>query len=347
VKLLGTIAVQVKGEAILRRPGLWDRIRRAFGGDPDLRTGRMKAALAAEAVVDGVRDALRAIGVSNAVSLVVDELVVFQDREGRPDDLGDLFLAFHEHSAAIGDGFGLLRLAVEHLEAGLHLVLEVQARTEHAASEPAVRLIVSGRLHELEPRPGEDAAAYRARVEPLTRDKAAVDVARLQFESFVARAANAIAAAMPEARVEVQKAEAQIVRPSAKAAPAEPRPGARNYDPYVAYYPSPLYPVLDTLMWVSLFSMWHHPDVVVVNHVGDALGHADSPAVEHAPDPVPAEAGGHDGDHGDAGGHHEHGDAGGDHGDAGGLDGGDAGDAGGFDGGDAGGFDVGDFGGFD
>jgi hypothetical protein len=334
VKLLGTIALHVKGEAILRRPGLWERLRRAFGGEPDLRTGRMKASLEAEAVVDAVRDALRAIGVANAVSLVIDDLVVFQDKEGRPDDLGDLFLAFHDHSSAIGAGFGMLRLAVEHVEAGLHLVVEVQARTEHAATDPAVRVIVSGRLHDLEPRRGEDAAAYRARVEPLTRDRGAIDVARAQFESFVGRAADAIAAAMPEARVEVQRAEAQIVRPSDKVAPAEPRPDGRHYDPYVAYYPSPLYPVLDTLMWVSIFSMWHHPGVVVVNHAGDPLGHADTPAVEHAPDPTPAEAGGDVG--ADAGA------------DAGGEAGGDAGgDGGGLDGGDFGGGDFGDFGGFD
>ena len=177
MKLLGNIAVHVKGEAILRRPRLWEKVKRTFGGEPDLRTGKMQAALEAEAVVDAVRDALSSLGATNAVSLVIDDLVVFQDKEGRPDDLGDLFLAFHDSSSAIGAGFGMLRLAVEHVEAGLHLVIEVQARTEHAASEPAVRVIISGRLHDLEPRKGEDAAAYRGRIEPLTRDKTAINVA--------------------------------------------------------------------------------------------------------------------------------------------------------------------------
>lgn len=348
MKLLATIAVHVKGEAILRRPGLWEKIRKAFGGEPDLRTGRMRAALEAEAVVDAVRDALRSIGVANAVSLVVDDLVVFQDKDGRPDDLGDLFLAFHEHSAAIGAGFGALRLAVEHVEAGLHLVIEVQARTEHAANQAAVRVIVSGRLRDLEPRRGEDADAYRARVEPLTRDRAAIDVARAQFESFVARVDGAIAMAMPEARVETIKAEAQIVRPNrngAERAPEAPDPAGRHYDPYNAYYPSPMFSVLDTLMWVSIFSMMSHPHVVVVNQSGDTLGNADTPGVENAPDPTPAEAGG---DAGDTGADHDGGDGG--HHDTSGDLGGDAGggDAGGFDigGGDT--FDVGgDFGGFD
>lgn len=294
MKLLGTVAVHVKGEVILRRPRLWERIKGAFGGEPDLRTGKTRASLEAEAVVDSVRDALRSLGATNAVSLVIDDLVFFHDRDGRPDDLGDLYLAFHNYSAAVGAGFGILRLAVEHAEAGLHLVLEVQARTEHASTEAAVRVVIAGRLQDLEPRPAEDAAAYRARVEPLIKDKATFDVARAQFESFVARVRDAIAAAMPEGRAEVERAEAQIVRPDehavARAAAGRgnaPRPTDRNYDPYLAYYPSPMVSVLDTMMWMSIFSMHAHPDVVVVNHHGDTLGHVDTPGVEHLPDPTP------------------------------------------------------------
>ena len=358
MKLLGTIAVHVKGDEILRRPRLGERIKRAFGGEPDLRTGKTRASLEAEAVVDAIRDALSSLGATNAVSLVIDDLVFFHDRDGRPDDLGDLYLAFHDYSAAVGAGFGILRLAVEHALAGLHLVLEVQARTEHASTQAAVRVVVAGRLQDLEPKPDEDAAAYRARVEPLIKDKATFDVARVQFESFVARVRDAIAAAMPEGRAEVERAEAQIVRPDegavARAAAGQgnaPRPTDRNYDPYLAYYPSPMVSVLDTMMWMSIFSMHSHPDVVVVNHHGDTLGHIDMPGVEHVPDPTPeVEAGDGHGVHdisevsdthdvGDGSGYihipdvaDDHVDGGGDGGDGGG-DGGD----GGGDGGDGGG----------
>jgi uncharacterized membrane protein YgcG len=351
VKLVGHVAVHVKGEDILRRPGLWDRLRRAFGGDPDLRTGRMKASLEAEAVVDAVRDALRSIGVTNAVSLVVDDLVVFHDKAGRPDDLGDLFLAFHEHAAAIGGGFDLLRLAVEHVEAGLHLVVEVQARTEHRADEAAVRILVSGRRLDLAPAAGEDAEAYQARVGPLTRERTAIAVATAQFESFVDRVRGAVAMAMPEARAEVNKAEAQIVRPPAPARarrrPA-PAPTDRNYDPYVSYYPSPLSSTLDSMMWMSIFSMSDHPHVTVINDVGDTLGSVDTPDIQHLSteaDQEPDRHGGAHDDRCDGGGTYgdEDRDAGGggdDCGDSGGGDSG-GGDSGGGDsgGGDSGGGD--------
>ena len=324
MKLFGQIAVHVAGEVLLRKPGLLAKIQKFFGGTPDLRTGKVKAALEATAVVDAVRDALRSMGVTNAVALIVDDITLFHDKDGRPDDLGDLFLAFHEQSAALGGGFDMLRLTVEHTEAGLHVVVEVQAKSEHAADEPAVRVIASGRMTELEPRPGETAEAFRTRIEPITKDRTALEVARMQFEGFVARMRDAIQKAMPEARAEIVVAEARVQRPSEREA-AQQAPTARQYDPYDAYYPSPMGSLLSMMMWTSVFSMAMRPDVVVVNHANEPTGHVDDPGIEHA-DP---------GDHGaDAG---DHGADAGDHG----ADAGDAGDAGG----DFGGGDFGDFGG--
>ena len=169
------------------------------------------------------------------MSLVVDDLVLFQDRAGRPDDLGDLFLAFHEQSAAIGGAFGLLRLAVEHVEAGLHLVIEVQARGEHPVDEPAVRVVIGGRVQAFEPRRDESADAYRARIEPLTKDRATIEVARLQFDSFVVRVRDAIAAAMPEATATAARPSPTPTAPTATPRPRSPRatwptsPGSRRW----------------------------------------------------------------------------------------------------------------------
>lgn len=325
MKLAGTVTVRVASEDILRQPRFWDKVKSTFGGAPDLRTGRRKAALEAAAVVDSVRDALRTLGATNAVSLVVDDVVLFQDREGRADDLGDLFLAFHEQSDALGGEFQLLRLAVEHLEAGLHLVLEVQARGEHADDEEAVRIVIAGRIHDLEPRKGEDAEAYRARVEPLTKDRGAIEVARAQFESFVTRVRDAIQRAMPEAHADVVRAEAQVQRPGGKEQ-AAPAPTSPQYDPYDNYYPSPLGMVMNMMMWSAIFSMAFPPHVTVINHAGEPVGTADQPGIEQA-DPAPAEANASEGDFGDAGGEM-------------------GGDAGGDFGGDMGGDFGGDFGGF-
>jgi hypothetical protein len=289
MKLHGSISIDVAGEEILDRPGLFARVRRALGGNPDLRTGRFRAALDATAVVDAVRGALIELGATNAVSLVIDDLVVFQDRERRVDDLGDLFLAYHDHAAAIG-GFGLLRLAVEHAEAGLHLVLEVQARTEHPRDEPAVRVVVSGRIEAFEPRPGEDPASYRARVEPLARDRSIVEVARLAFDSFVGRARDAVARAMPEAEVRVATSEARLVvaEPRADRRSPAPAPTDPNYDPHDAYYPSPMFGMLSTAM----LAMWMTPGITLVNSANTPVGHAAEPSVE-----APVEQAGHEPEH--------------------------------------------------
>lgn len=340
MKLFGAIAVHVKGEAILATPGFLDKVRMWFGGKPR-DTGRVRAAIRAAAVVDSARDALRSIGVTNAVALVVDGTTLFHDKDGRADDLGDLFLAFHEHSAALDDGFDLIRLTVEHVEAGLHMVLELQARSEHPASEPAMRLVCSGRIQDLEPRPGESADAYRARIEPLTKDATGLEVARVQFEAFVARVRDALQKTMPEADAEVVTAQARIARPGAdgkeQPAPAQ-SPTDRNYDPYMAYYPSPMSSMLNIMMWGSIFSMMHTPNVVVVNAAGVPTGHASDPGIASA-DPAQSEyAESADGGAGEGGVFGD--DAGGDVG-GGDLGGGDVG------GGDGGGFDFGDFGGFD
>lgn len=320
MKLHGTVDIQVKGERVLRRANLWDKLKTAFGGRVDLDTRNVRAAIEASAVVDASHAALKKLGVTNAISLVIDENVIFHDAEGRPDDLGDLFLAFHDSASVFGAGFSLLRLAAEHEEAGLHLVLETVARTEHPVGEPTGRVIVSGRIKDLEPRKDESAEAYRARVEPLTRDPLLLEAHRRQFESFVARVCEAIRSSMPEAQVAVRSAEAQIERPSKKPSKTPRRampPTDPRYDPYDRYYPDPYGGLFAMMMWSSLFSMHMAPDVVVVDEHGDSLGH---------PGDVGEDFGGDDGP--DAGDDHDVGD------DVGDGDGGD--DFGDFDGGDFG-----------
>jgi hypothetical protein len=344
MKLHGAIDLHVKGERILREPRFWDKLKKTFGGEPDLRTDKMRAALEAGAVVDATRRALQKLGATNAVSLVIDDQVLFQDREGKPDDLGDLFLAFSDNESVFGAGFKLLRLAVEHQEAGLHLVLEIVARTEHPLNEAAARIVVSGRVRDFEPRSGEDAETYRKRVEPLTQTPTIYEAHKGQFESFVSRVADAIRASMPEARVEIRETDALLQRPPRSNRPARtqpaPAPTDRRYDPYDMYYPNPFGTMLSVMMWSSIFSMAMPPHVVVINDHGDHLGTpADLGPSAANPDTVmdPADHGGMGNDmggvdtDGDGVADTDFGDSGGDYGDSGGGD---------FGGGDFGGGDF-------
>jgi hypothetical protein len=285
MKLFGAIALHVEAEDILRAPRFFEKIKRAFGGKPDLRTGRARSALEATAIVEATRDALRKIGVTNAVSLVIDDTVLFHDREGTPDDLGDLFLAFHDNDSVFGQGFRELRLAVEHREAGLHLVLEIQARPEHKKDAPAARTLISGRIEALTPRPGEDAETYRKRAEPVATDAKALEMFRIQFTALVDRVRDALAHAMPTAKVEVEVAEPRITRPDPTADTArDPQsPRDRNYDPYDHYYWSPGWVMADMLMWSAMFSMMMPPHFHVVDHHNHVQGFADEPGIKEGP----------------------------------------------------------------
>lgn len=247
MKLYSTIRVDMTEHEVLAQPGVMARLRRAFGGEPDLSTGRMRAALEAAALVDAHRRALAEVGATDAVALVVGDLVLFEDRDRRPDDLGELFLAFHEYAPAIDADFRVLRLTVEHREAGVHYVIELQARPEYPKGESPVRVIVSGRIAAFEPKVGESAEAYRARVEPLLQDRLALQVAQVSFDSFVSRIRDAIARSIPDARATIVAPEPTKAL-DARRGNREQRPEDPAYDPHEAHYPNPMLGVIGMAM---------------------------------------------------------------------------------------------------
>lgn len=304
----------------MRSPNLWDRAVRAFGGSVDLGTDRARAAVAATDVVDQVRRAIARLGITNAVSLVIDDQVIFKDEVGRPDDLGDLLIAMSEHAPVFGAGFRSLRMAVEHEEGGLHAVVEAAAQTEHRKDEPTVAVRVGARVRALETRPGEEAEAYRARIEPLLRDPTLLEGHRRQFGAWTSRLADSLKAAFPEGRVEERAAEATVVRPTKDGKPpavdrrAPQHPG---YDPYVPVYGSRFDGLLAGMMIGSFMSSPVHPHVTVVSESGMPIGSAEE--IAHDPDSLEVADVGGEGDGGDAGGDWgDGGDGGGDWGDGGG-----------------------------
>jgi hypothetical protein len=343
MRLIATIAIHVSGSLIQRQPTVWEKLKQGFGGRIDLSTDEVRVELEATAVVDQVRKALARLGVHNALALVIDSTVIFQDSDGKTDDLPDLVIALSEHASVFGRGFKELRFAAEHEESGLHYVIETRARTQHKATEPAAIVSVGGRVKALEPRPGEDADGYRRRVEPLTKDPTAFEAARMQFESFVSRLEDALRAAMPEARVDQLRAEARLVKPTARVPAERPArdPVQRGYDPYLAYYPSPMGMMLDVMILSSLMHSFHpSPNIFVTNPAGAPLGTTQEVAAD--PQRLEGSAGG------EAAGDDQGGDQAGDdmdHGDSGGHDDGGGADHGGFD--DGGGYDGGDLGGGD
>jgi hypothetical protein len=314
---------------------LLEKLKRGLGGRVDLETAEVANQLEATVVVDAVRRALGRLSVGNALSLVIDDTVVFQDSDGKADDLPDLVLALSEHASIFGRGFKELRFAAEHDEAGLHLVIETRARTRHRHDEPSAIVSVGGRIRSLEPQKGESAESYRARVEPLVKDSVVFETARLSFESFVARLRDALKAELPEMTVEEKRAEARLVKPAERdltapeAAPKQPtHPG---YDPFAVYYPSPMGMMLDAMLFASFMHMMMPPAIMVMSPLGAPIGSISEVQAQPelaSDDHIDRD---HDGDHDHADHHHgaddDYADAGSDW-DDGGWDGG------GWDGGD-------------
>lgn len=337
MRLQAALRLRLPHEAIPREASIWQRIRGAFGARVDLDGDRGRPLLQAIAIVDQGRTALKRLGITNAVSLVVDDTVLYSDVDGKQDDLGDLVLAMSEYSPVVSSSFRYIRFAVEHEEAGLHFVVETHAVGEHPIEEPAATIHVGARVVDLEAKLGETAEAYRERVTRLIAREGWLDGCRRQFEAFVARLGDSFRAAFPEGQLAEEGVVAKVVRPADGApSPRHLGPGHPGYDPHAYYYPSPLEPMLSGLM-LSMFltSAFHPPFIHVVHPSGAPIAPADQLA-EHAGELSP-EAADPGVEAAAAGGEHGGGDEAGGDGDLGGDDfDGDLGDAGDFGGGDFG-----------
>jgi hypothetical protein len=324
MKFRSKVHLKADGETIRRDPGFWERVGKLFGASPNLDTTRVRTNLSAAHLLSGVKKALERAGVDNAIALTIDGQVLFDDRTGQAGDLVDLFTAFYENEMVYGRDFKQLILTVEHTEAGVHHVIELEARGEHERDEATVLLDLSGRITEFEPRKGEDADAFRARVEPHLATPAFAETHRLQFESFVERLRDALAAGLPEVKVERPIAETVAVRPgkargsrrgAGQGAPARPARGQPGYDPYEQHYPSHGGDLTTLLFWHSMMHWSWHPGYVVTDTSGEVLGTADAMAADGAREAADAgdlageagadglgvdDAGGDAGDFGDA-----------------------------------------------
>lgn len=202
MRFAAVVNVDLPGDVIGRAPTFWDKCRVLLGAKVDLSSDRVRSRVEAASFLHQVRNALDALGIDNARFLVVDGVTVFEDDKGRPNDLPDLMVAFADHLLVLTEGCRRLSLSVEHHEAGLSVELEARFALEHDAEEPAMRVSILGRIHDLAPSPLESPAAYRARIEGFLADPAHAAALGLQFATFVSRVEQALGAALPGATLE-------------------------------------------------------------------------------------------------------------------------------------------------
>ncbi len=291
MKFESKISLVAQGEVIRREVGFWDRFKKVFGQNPSLETDRVQTLMTTAHLLAGVEKTLVSAGITNAIALVIDGKVLFEDKAGRADDVGDLFLAFYENEALYGGDFEEVILTVEHREGGLHFVLELSARGEHKSDESTVDVRVSARVADLEPRPGEDPKAYGDRVAALASSPAFTEGHRLQFDSWVGKLRGALAAALPDAKVSDASVQARVERPEKRAGGLVPRRGQAGYDPYRVYRPNPLEDVMTDAFWRAMVGWAWHPSYAVVDDSGAVVGTTEA-FVHVAAEPEPTQVDG-------------------------------------------------------
>jgi hypothetical protein len=200
VRIVSQIDVFLPGDIVDRAPGFLDRLK-AIWQPIDLGTDRMRDKIEAATFVYELRNALESLGIHNARSLVVDGTTVFHDTRGVDGDLPDMILALSDHVSLFGDRSQELRLSVEHAEAGLHVVVDAVVTSEHGRDAPSACIVVVGEPADVDPRPGESAESYRARIEPLVTDAKLAKTLRLQFGAFVSRVQDALGRIFDETRI--------------------------------------------------------------------------------------------------------------------------------------------------
>ena len=86
MRLTAQARVFLAGEDVFRQPTFWDKVQGMFGSDVDLRTGEVRVTQDVLALAEQIQRALLLAKVDNAVSLVIDNDVIFEDTEEREHD---------------------------------------------------------------------------------------------------------------------------------------------------------------------------------------------------------------------------------------------------------------------
>lgn len=199
-----------------RSSSMWGRVMRAFGGAEPTSEGA-RSALEITSLVAELYSALGKLGVHNAISLIVDEQVIFRDNAGKKDDLRDLVAALAARAPKIAAGFRRMTLAVEHDVGGLHAVIEVVGERDDRTGAAVLHVHTGARLRDLSPAPGETTDGYRKKLAPIVGDPVLVEADARAFTAFTERLQTTMQSAFPEGKVA----------------------SATGADPHPRYFPNP------------------------------------------------------------------------------------------------------------
>ena len=315
MRLTAQIRLFVQGEDVFRKPSFWDNVKGMFGSDVDLRTGESKIAQNALGLTETIQQALKIAGITNAVTLVVDDAVIYQDIEDRPDDADLLVQAMRLHSDRF-QNFNVLRAVFEFEGQGLHSLIEVNVRAKAQRNEPHAIVAIGSRIEELRPKDGEDLEVAKDRIGKSLGNAQLVPMYRNVLNALAGKLHSGLQRVFPTARIESDPADVQVVRPSGgdvrdmgqsgddrdahlRSQPSYGRYGSGSgwsygayYDPWNTYYRDPMDTFVSLMVIDALISPRHSwgyspgylgsswssygSPVTVVNYNGAPIGNADN-----------------------------------------------------------------------
>jgi len=245
-------------------------------------------------IVKGLFGGFAATGVSDVLSFLVDQEVIFVDFLQVDGDLEAAFSAWLDRGTPERP-FEEMRLVASQRGAGLHVVFDAVVRRQGPLGEPEMSIEVSARPDELEIRAGERADEYAARVARFSAAGFRLDAQRHALDGLVTCLAGEIARRLVCESVVAQQARIEIVRPTSQDLAALERlpfgdgveevtcrplpPAARrpDEDPFGVHYGDPYWMLTNYLLLTHVVRDGHlcSPDVWIVDGEGYQIATGD------------------------------------------------------------------------
>jgi hypothetical protein len=303
------IEVDLPGVEVLRSMGPIEWIRSLFGERIDLRSGQVQTTISAFSLLEGLHKAFSRVGVTDAVSFLVDKRVIYVDTQEVTHDLTLVWQAALERKV-LDRAFHEMHLVLTRHQAGIHLLFDIRLTARVVQGDPHLTVDIAGRPEELRIRRGESAQEYALRIQHLTSNDGGAEAYRDALDAIGQDVATALRHEIPGAVAEVVPSKVQLVRPgnkqlsnfrhlqfgqdvtepSYRPVPSKARHGAYA-DPFVYYWHDPYWDFTNFLLISSMLNHhhWHTPEVIVVDSGGQQLfdgAHVDPSTIEPVLDQV-------------------------------------------------------------
>lgn len=167
--LIADVYIDLPSEEIKRAKSGWDAFKSLVGKQEDLGTGVEILTVDEHVVFAKLVEAFRIAGLTNVISLMVDNQVVFVDEDASDDDLA-LMIKQANESGVFNRNMEELRMVLETRIKGMHVILDLEMLTSVLLGREEIHLQLAARIDDLRPRVGSTAADYNTRIREFCSD---------------------------------------------------------------------------------------------------------------------------------------------------------------------------------